>query len=178
MLVDLISVTNQEGLRLDGAFYAPAEGPDSDKGALGPVDAVLLIHGSPGQLLRPRHQVHGRRLERAGIRLSCPEHQRPRHHLVQPAGPGLQRQRLRGPGKHYDRPPGRHRLPRGAGLPSHRALGPQYGSGAGHLLRRPPKTTLGSPPSSRSPRSASPILTTSSPRTPGSFAPTWKPPSG
>ncbi len=53
MLVDLISVTNQEGLRLDGAFYAPAEGPDSDKGTPGPVDAVLLIHGSRGNFCDP-----------------------------------------------------------------------------------------------------------------------------
>ena len=44
MLVDLISVVNQEGLLLDGAFYAPA----ADAQNPGPVDAMLLIHGSRG----------------------------------------------------------------------------------------------------------------------------------
>ncbi len=44
MLVDLISVVNQEGMLLDGAFYAPAAGAQNP----GPVDAMLLIHGSRG----------------------------------------------------------------------------------------------------------------------------------
>ena len=49
MLVDLISVNNREGLRLDGAFYAPADNaPDN-----GPVGAVLLIHGSRGNFCDP-----------------------------------------------------------------------------------------------------------------------------
>lgn len=42
MLVDLISVVNEEGLKLDGAFLAPEPGASPK----GPVDAVLLIHGS------------------------------------------------------------------------------------------------------------------------------------
>ena len=42
MLVDLISVVNEEGLILDGAFLAPESGASPK----GPVDAVLLIHGS------------------------------------------------------------------------------------------------------------------------------------
>ena len=49
MLVDLISVMNREGLRLDGAFYAPAEGVRGS----GSVDAVLLIHGSRGNFYDP-----------------------------------------------------------------------------------------------------------------------------
>ena len=49
MLVDLISVANREGLMLDGAFYAPAaDTPDP-----GPVDAMLLIHGSRGNFCDP-----------------------------------------------------------------------------------------------------------------------------
>ena len=44
MLVELVSLLNDDGLRLDGAFYPPTE--DSDRA--GPVDAVLLIHGSRG----------------------------------------------------------------------------------------------------------------------------------
>lgn len=42
MLVDLISVVNEDGLRLDGAFLAPESGMPPK----GPVDAVILIHGS------------------------------------------------------------------------------------------------------------------------------------
>ena len=44
MLVELVSLSNDDGLRLDGAFYAPTG--DGDRA--GPVDAVLLIHGSRG----------------------------------------------------------------------------------------------------------------------------------
>ena len=44
MLVELVSLLNDDGLRLDGAFYAPTG--DGDRA--GPVDAVLLIHGSRG----------------------------------------------------------------------------------------------------------------------------------
>ena len=44
MLVELVSLLNDDGLRLDGAFYPPTEGADR----AGPVDAVLLIHGSRG----------------------------------------------------------------------------------------------------------------------------------
>ena len=42
MLVELVSLLNDDGLRLDGAFYAPT----GDRAGL--VDAVLLIHGSRG----------------------------------------------------------------------------------------------------------------------------------
>ena len=44
MLVELVSLLNYGGLRLDGAFYPPTE--DADRA--GPVDAVVLIHGSRG----------------------------------------------------------------------------------------------------------------------------------
>ena len=44
MLVELVSLLNDDGLRLDGAFYAPTG--DGDRA--GPVDAMLLIHGSRG----------------------------------------------------------------------------------------------------------------------------------
>jgi len=44
MLVELVSLLNDDGLRLDGAFYPPTE--DADRA--GPVDAVVLIHGSRG----------------------------------------------------------------------------------------------------------------------------------
>lgn len=44
MLVDLMSTTTSDGLRLDGAFFAPPPGIQGR----GPVEAVLLIHGSAG----------------------------------------------------------------------------------------------------------------------------------
>ncbi len=44
MLVELVSLLNDDGLRLDGAFYAPTGAGDR----AGLVDAVLLIHGSRG----------------------------------------------------------------------------------------------------------------------------------
>jgi pimeloyl-ACP methyl ester carboxylesterase len=44
MLVDLMSTTASDGMRLDGAFFSPAQG----KVRPGPVDAIMLIHGSGG----------------------------------------------------------------------------------------------------------------------------------
>ena len=44
MLVELVSLLNDDGLRLDGAFYPLT----ADAERAGPVDAVLLIHGSRG----------------------------------------------------------------------------------------------------------------------------------
>jgi alpha-beta hydrolase superfamily lysophospholipase len=49
MIVVLVSTNNKDGIRLDGAFFAP---PDGTEG-LGPVDAVLLIHGSRGNFCDP-----------------------------------------------------------------------------------------------------------------------------
>ena len=48
MLVDLIIVTSADGLSLDGAFFEPATGVSPK----GPVDAMLLIHGSGGNFYR------------------------------------------------------------------------------------------------------------------------------
>ncbi len=44
MLVDLINVVNEDGLRLHGAFVAPKSGMSHK----GPIDAVILNHGSTG----------------------------------------------------------------------------------------------------------------------------------
>ena len=49
MLVDLISVVTEDGLRLDGAYLAPQPGVSPE----GPVDAVLLIHGSTNNFYTP-----------------------------------------------------------------------------------------------------------------------------
>ena len=49
MLVELVSTTNAKGVRLDGAFYSPPV----DAVPIGPVDAVLLIHGSRGNFADP-----------------------------------------------------------------------------------------------------------------------------
>ena len=63
MLVDLISVTNREGLVLDGAFYAPA----ADTHYPGPVDSVLLIHGSRGNFCDPATKFMAEDLSVRGI---------------------------------------------------------------------------------------------------------------
>ncbi len=62
MLVDLISVVNREGLTLDGAFYAPAGGPEP-----GPVYAMLLIHGSRGNFCDPATKAMAEDLSARGI---------------------------------------------------------------------------------------------------------------
>jgi len=49
MLVDLMSTITSDGINLDGAFFAPPDG----EAMKGPVDAVLLIHGSSGNFYRP-----------------------------------------------------------------------------------------------------------------------------
>ena len=63
MLVDLISVVNQEGMLLDGAFYAPAAGAQNP----GPVDAMLLIHGSRGNFCDPATKSMAEDLSAQGI---------------------------------------------------------------------------------------------------------------
>ena len=51
MLVDLIRLTAADGMELDGAFFAPA----ADAAPVGPIDAVLCVHGSGGlSTRRPR----------------------------------------------------------------------------------------------------------------------------
>ena len=63
MLVDLISVVNQEDLVLDGAFYAPA----TDAPSPGPVDSMLLIHGSRGNFCDPATKSMAEDLSAQGI---------------------------------------------------------------------------------------------------------------
>ena len=63
MLVDLISVTNQEGLVLDGAFYAPTASGQVP----GPLDAMLLIHGSRGNFCDPATKTMAEDLSAQGI---------------------------------------------------------------------------------------------------------------
>ena len=48
MIVDLLTLTSNDGMSLDGAFFEPAEGVSPR----GPVDAMLLIHGSGGNFYR------------------------------------------------------------------------------------------------------------------------------
>ena len=48
MIVDLLTLTSADGLSLDGAFFEPAPGVSPK----GPVDAMLLIHGSGGNFYR------------------------------------------------------------------------------------------------------------------------------
>ena len=48
MLVDLITITSRDGMILDGIFCEPAAGV----APRGPVDAMLLIHGSGGSFYR------------------------------------------------------------------------------------------------------------------------------
>ncbi|MDE2779054.1 MAG: alpha/beta fold hydrolase [Chloroflexota bacterium] len=48
MIVDLITITSRDGMSLDAAFFEPAAGVTPK----GPVDAMLLIHGSGGNFYR------------------------------------------------------------------------------------------------------------------------------
>ena len=48
MLVDLITITSRDGMTLDGIFCEPKAGVTPQ----GPVDAMLLIHGSGGSFYR------------------------------------------------------------------------------------------------------------------------------
>ena len=49
MLVDLVSVQTQDGVRLDGTFRKPAQEPASQLG----VDVVILHHGVGGNFYHP-----------------------------------------------------------------------------------------------------------------------------
>ena len=53
MLVDLISVNTSDGIALDGAFFPAA----TDASSPGPVDAMLLIHGSGGRFYAPATRI-------------------------------------------------------------------------------------------------------------------------
>jgi len=62
MLVDLISTTNADGVRLDGAFFVPP----LDAEPIGPVDSVLLIHGSRGSFSDPNTREMAEELRHIG----------------------------------------------------------------------------------------------------------------
>ena len=62
MLVDLISATNDDGIRLDVAFFAPS----IDTEPIGPVDAILLIHGSRGNFSDPNTREMAEELRMMG----------------------------------------------------------------------------------------------------------------
>ncbi len=71
MLVDLISVTTSDEITLDGAFSPAA----TDASGLGPVDVMLLIHGSGGRFYAPATRTMAGP-EPAGIPLLGPQHPR------------------------------------------------------------------------------------------------------
>ena len=62
MLVDLISVNTSDGITLDGAFF-PAT---TDASRAGPVDAMLLIHGSGARFYAPATRIMAEDLSRRG----------------------------------------------------------------------------------------------------------------
>ena len=62
MLVDLISVTTSDGIALDGAFFSAT----TDASGSGPVDAMLLIHGSGGRFYAPATRTMAEDLSRRG----------------------------------------------------------------------------------------------------------------
>ncbi len=62
MLVDLISVITSDGITLDGAFFPAA----ADASGSGPVDAVLLIHGSGSRFYAPATKIMAEDLSQRG----------------------------------------------------------------------------------------------------------------
>lgn len=62
MLVDLTSTDTSDGITLEGAFFAP----DQDVSRPGPVDAVLLIHGSGGRFYAPATRIMAEDLRQHG----------------------------------------------------------------------------------------------------------------
>ena len=63
MIVDLMSTQTSDGIRLDGAFFAP----DRSAQRNGPVDAVLLIHGSSANFYHPATRFMAEDLRSQGI---------------------------------------------------------------------------------------------------------------
>ena len=63
MNVDLMSTQTSDGIRLDGAFFAP--GPSAQR--QGPVDAVLLAHGSSTNFYAPATRFMAEDLRNQGI---------------------------------------------------------------------------------------------------------------
>ena len=62
MLVELISLTTSDGITLDGAFFPAA----TEASRSGPVDAMLLIHGSGGRFYAPATRIMAEDLSRRG----------------------------------------------------------------------------------------------------------------
>ncbi len=62
MIVDLINLASADGINLDGAFFEPTPGTSPP----GPVDALLLIHGSGGNFYRPATKAMGEDLRNQG----------------------------------------------------------------------------------------------------------------
>jgi alpha-beta hydrolase superfamily lysophospholipase len=62
MLVDLITLASGDGVNLDGMFCEPTSGVAGE----GPVEAVLLIHGSGGNFYRPATRAMAEDLRNRG----------------------------------------------------------------------------------------------------------------
>ena len=63
MIADLMSTQTSDGIRLDGAFFAP----DPSARRLGPVDAVLLSHRSSVNFYAPATRFMADDLRNQGI---------------------------------------------------------------------------------------------------------------
>jgi alpha-beta hydrolase superfamily lysophospholipase len=62
MFVDLMSTTTSDGIVIDGAFFEPARALSRQ----GPVDALLLIHGSGGRFYAPATKAMAQDLREQG----------------------------------------------------------------------------------------------------------------
>jgi alpha-beta hydrolase superfamily lysophospholipase len=62
LLVDLMSTETADGITLEGAFFAPAQNISRP----GPVEAVLLIHGSGGRFYAPATRIMAEDLRQQG----------------------------------------------------------------------------------------------------------------
>jgi alpha-beta hydrolase superfamily lysophospholipase len=62
MFVDLMSATTSDGIVIDGAFFEPAQALSRQ----GPVDALLLIHGSGGRFYAPATKIMAQDLREQG----------------------------------------------------------------------------------------------------------------
>ena len=63
MIVDLMSTQTSDGIRLDGAFFAP----EPSIRRHGPVDAVLLVHGSSANFYSPATRFMAEDLRKQGV---------------------------------------------------------------------------------------------------------------
>ena len=62
MLVDLINLTTSDDIKLDGVVFAPKSGVDKK----GPIDAVLVMHGSQGNFYDASNTIMADRLSQQG----------------------------------------------------------------------------------------------------------------